>query len=572
MNSKLREKVKIWAGFYRENPHRFANDYLGVKLKTFQKIIVYLCFKYPFFIFLASRGLGKSWLIALIAIIRCILYPGSIVVIASGTKGQAEQIVEKKIKNEFWENHPMVRKEISTITTSQRNTGVVFNNGSYITTVTANDNARGARANLIIVDEHRLVKKEIFDRVIEPFATYLRQPGYLNVEEYKYVKDIENQIFFMSSAWYKSHWIYGDAKNSVDSMLNNGSKFITAIPYHLGVKERIIDPLLLKNAQEKHDFDPASFGMEYKCQFFGEASGAFLRLVDFDKNRKINKAYIPREPHVISEDIEKYGKPRPKHFPKQESEIRIISIDVSLVPGKQNDNTIITFLRLLPVKNGNFYIKQAVNFITIHGQHSDVQARLIKRYFYDFEADYLVLDVQGNGLAVFDSLAKPSIDNETGQEYSAFGAFNKSEYDDRIQGDDPDNVIFAMNPNFETNHIAAMNVKSNLEKSRLHFLVDVNVALSELYKETKEKTLNLELEEEADRLRPFVATTMMINETISLERKIIKERFLSLVEHGSARKDRYSSLSYAIYFANVLEEGLESEDESYTVVPLSSFI
>lgn len=59
MNSKFKEKLKQWVGFYRENPHRFAEDYLGVKLKTFQKILVYLCFKYPFFTFLASRGLGK---------------------------------------------------------------------------------------------------------------------------------------------------------------------------------------------------------------------------------------------------------------------------------------------------------------------------------------------------------------------------------------------------------------------------------------------------------------------------------------------------------------------------------
>lgn len=571
MNSKLREKLKIWIGYYRENPHRFAEDYFGVKLKTFQKILVYLCFKYPFFTFLASRGLGKSWLIALIAIIKCILYPGSRVVIASGTKGQAEKIIDNKIKQDFWENYPNIRKEIADITTSQRKTSVTFHNGSIILAVTANDNARGERANLIIVDEHRLIKKEVYEKVIEPFATYLRQPGYLNKPEYTNIKDVPNQIIYMSSAWYKNHWIFNDANDCVNAMVEGkNTRFITAIPYHLGIKEHIINPLVIKNTMSKSDFDPISFGMEYKCQFFGEASGALLKLSDFDKNRKLTHAYIPRPDFAIAEDITKYGKPRPKHFPKQEDELRLISIDVSLMPGKENDNTILSFLRLLPAKNGAYYIKQLVNTIALNGLHSDIQAKYIKRWFYDFSADYIVMDTNGNGLSVFDSLAKVSYDEETGQEYPAFSSFNKEEYDDRVLDDDPDNVIFAINPNVDVNHNAAMRLKGNLERGRLNLLVDVNVALSNLYKGKDSKVLTVD--EEAELLQPFVSTTMMINEAISLEIKLVKERFIALVESGTARKDRYSSLAYGIYFASILEEELEEEDGNYNVEIFTSSI
>lgn len=571
MNSKLREKLKTWIGYYRENPHRFAEDYFGVKLKTFQKILVYLCFKYPFFTFLASRGLGKSWLIALIAIIKCILYPGSRVVIASGTKGQAEKIIDNKIKQDFWENYPNIRKEIADITTSQRKTSVTFHNGSIILAVTANDNARGERANLIIVDEHRLIKKEVYEKVIEPFATYLRQPGYLNKPEYTNIKDVPNQIIYMSSAWYKNHWIFNDANDCVNAMVEGkNTRFITAIPYHLGIKEHIINPLVIKNTMSKSDFDPISFGMEYKCQFFGEASGALLKLSDFDKNRKLTHAYIPRPDFAIAEDVTKYGKPRPKHFPKQEDELRLISIDVSLMPGKENDNTILSFLRLLPAKNGAYYIKQLVNTIALNGLHSDIQAKYIKRWFYDFSADYIVMDTNGNGLSVFDSLAKVSYDEETGQEYPAFSSFNKEEYDDRVLDDDPDNVIFAINPNVDVNHNAAMRLKGNLERGRLNLLVDVNVALSNLYKGKDSKVLTVD--EEAELLQPFVSTTMMINEAISLEIKLVKERFIALVESGTARKDRYSSLAYGIYFASILEEELEEEDGNYNVEIFTSSI
>lgn len=513
----------------------------------------------------------KSWLIALIAIIKCILYPGSRVVIASGTKGQAEKIIDNKIKQDFWENYPNVRKEIAEVTTSQRKTSVTFHNGSVILAVTANDNARGERANLIIVDEHRLIKKEVYEKVIEPFATYLRQPGYLSKEEYKDVKDVPNQIIYMSSAWYKNHWIFNDANDCVNAMIDGkNTRFITAIPYHLGIKENIINPLVIKNTMSKSDFDPISFGMEYKCQFFGEASGALLKLADFDKNRKLTHAYLPRPDYAIAEDITKYGKPRPKHFPKQDDELRIISIDVSLMPGQKNDNTIVSFLRLLPAKNGAYYNKQLVNTIAMNGLHSDVQAKYIKRWFYDFSADYIVMDTNGNGLSIFDSLAKVSYDEETGQEYPAFSSFNKDEYDDRVLDDDPDNVVFAINPNVDVNHNAAMRLKSNLERGRLNLLVDVNLALSNLYKGKDSKVLSID--EEAERLQPYVSTTMMINECISLEIKNVKGRFIALVESGTARKDRYSSLAYGIYFASILEEELEEEDENYNVEIFTSYI
>ena len=47
-----------WVGYWRNNPHRFITEYLGLKLYDFQKVLVYMMFKYPKFIFVASRGLS----------------------------------------------------------------------------------------------------------------------------------------------------------------------------------------------------------------------------------------------------------------------------------------------------------------------------------------------------------------------------------------------------------------------------------------------------------------------------------------------------------------------------------
>ncbi|WP_323705870.1 hypothetical protein P3U41_05505 [Mammaliicoccus sciuri] len=50
--------VGLWTSFYRANPHRFVEDFFGVKLKRFQVILLWAMMNNHFFMFIASRGLG----------------------------------------------------------------------------------------------------------------------------------------------------------------------------------------------------------------------------------------------------------------------------------------------------------------------------------------------------------------------------------------------------------------------------------------------------------------------------------------------------------------------------------
>lgn len=56
-NEKIEEGVEIWTSFYRANPHRFVEDFLKIKLKLFQQILLYLMMHYNFFTYIAARGL-----------------------------------------------------------------------------------------------------------------------------------------------------------------------------------------------------------------------------------------------------------------------------------------------------------------------------------------------------------------------------------------------------------------------------------------------------------------------------------------------------------------------------------
>lgn len=58
-SERIMNGVAAWAGFYRENPHRFVKDYLNVNLKLFQKILLYAMMHNNFFMYLAARGQGE---------------------------------------------------------------------------------------------------------------------------------------------------------------------------------------------------------------------------------------------------------------------------------------------------------------------------------------------------------------------------------------------------------------------------------------------------------------------------------------------------------------------------------
>lgn len=101
----------VWCAYYRANPHRFAKDYLHLDLHLFQKILLVMMNVSTTFVFIASRGLGKTFLSAIFCCIRCILYPGTKICIASGTRGQSINVLEK-IQTELRPCSPELCNEI----------------------------------------------------------------------------------------------------------------------------------------------------------------------------------------------------------------------------------------------------------------------------------------------------------------------------------------------------------------------------------------------------------------------------------------------------------------------------
>jgi len=203
---KLMEGIGVWISYFRANPHRFVSEYLMLKpFSWFQKILLFMMFKNNYFMWWASRGLGKTHLTALYCVVRCILYPETQICIASGIKAQALQVISEKIMD-FKTKCPNIALEISDFRPNMQDARVDFHNGSWIKVVAANDNARSARANVIIVDEFRMVNEDIIRTVLRKFLTASRRPKFVDKVlpdgsmPYGFYEEPNTEIY-LSSAW-----------------------------------------------------------------------------------------------------------------------------------------------------------------------------------------------------------------------------------------------------------------------------------------------------------------------------------------------------------------------------------
>lgn len=53
---RIMNGINAWCSFYRANPHRFCEDYLNIKLKLFQQIILYMMNWCNYIMYIAARG------------------------------------------------------------------------------------------------------------------------------------------------------------------------------------------------------------------------------------------------------------------------------------------------------------------------------------------------------------------------------------------------------------------------------------------------------------------------------------------------------------------------------------
>ena len=192
------EGAAYWGAFYRENPDEFAKSYLHLRLRWFQRILLCMMCWCTVFVYIAARGQGKSFLSAVYCVIRAILFPGTRIVIASRTRSQAQNVIDK-ILLELCPMSPELKAEINYKDTKINGTNaqIVFHNTSVIKVVTATDSSRGNRANVLLLDEYRLISQDTINTILRKFLTLRRMPKYEELTDQQRLAEEPDNVSFL---------------------------------------------------------------------------------------------------------------------------------------------------------------------------------------------------------------------------------------------------------------------------------------------------------------------------------------------------------------------------------------
>ena len=546
-------KVAIWASYYRLFPHIFVKEYLGITLKPFQSFLIFMMMVSNYFTFIASRGLGKTFLTAIYAIVRGVLFPGSLIVIASATKTQAMEMF-LKIES-IYHSSINFRRECSRPPSKSDNMPrVTFKNGSVIRVVASSDNARGGRCHVLILDESGRMDSKMIASVLRKFKASPRQPRFLSKDKYKTRSDLiePNQEISLSSATMKVEDLWLTVQSHINNMADNKPYFACSIPYQMAIKEGLLLESQVREEMESPEFNEIIWGMEMDGLFYGNTTGGFYSLEDFLKSRVIEQPVYPKWSYDLIEGNNfKYPKPI-------EGEVRLLSIDVALSTSSSSDNAVLTMVRLVP--KGNKYERLYSNMITIHGANTDDLTLLIKRTFHDLDCDYAILDAQTIGLAIYDRLAVTIEDKDRGTYYEGWKTVHtEGALAERDHDPDAKPIIYGIQANDRLNTTIAWNFKYHIKSGLAKFPVDRHKGREHL-RSIKDFD-KLSPENQAMFESQYGQFNSLIIEMVNLSYKINQSRgTLTFETTGENRKDRYSSASYADYVADILEKDLKSSD------------
>lgn len=464
-------------------------DYLKLSLYPYQQIAIYKMGISNFICMIASQNDAKSFIIALYACCRCILYPGTLFVIGSATKGQSKLMVSAKIQDELMQLSKPLAAEIEKVSTSVNDTYVKFRNTSKIIVYTANDNARGNRSHASCREEFRQIEKKIEDSVISPFQTVRNRPYMRKNIGNKLYSDIsilqENPVdIYISSSWIDDgNWMWGIVDQAFNGMLKNDGSVLLTFDESITLKHHLKTMKQMKREKKKQD--PVTWKTEFlNLKVKDSLSSYFTYKMLMDRQVSKHVFYPKNILDFKSNRRNKYA------IPKQDNKVRVISNDIAFVAGQKNDNSVYSCIRAIPenityeTNNGSVEIRQGYRRQYPYIESNQLgdttkQAIRIRQLYEDFESDFIVIDTRNGGLQVLYALEKVLYDEEHGIEYSPLCCMNNEDYAKVCIDPGAKKCIYAINATQTLNSDIAISFRKNLVENKIDFLVNFNIAKEE---------------------------------------------------------------------------------------------
>lgn len=559
--------VREWADFYRQNAHLCISTHFKCQtLVWWQDLIIYLMFYSSVFFAIMCRGIGKSYLVGWFLIVWCTLFPRSRIVIASGTRGQARLIITQKVLGEIYQKYPKVRQEIDykNSSVSTNDTKVKFWNGSEIVVITGGDSSRGNRCCIAIYEEARTLDQDTMKNVIskmkqngERKPRYKENPKY---SEYKPVNEKKKDIY-ISSGWFETHHLYTMCMSARDAMFDESRdgerQIVMSLPWTFptvyGFMDYNDDILKEKNAT---DYSEMWWQIENCGMFWSESEKSAFGYRQLENVRKVEDVLYPtpNEIYLDKKQIREFRKRFPLY--KNKNAIRILSVDVA-VCGGSNDRTIMT-VGDLDIRNNKY--ERVFRYMEHHtDSHSEDQSIRCKEIFEDLDCDLILMDINGNGMGVFDAGSKPQYDVKRDKTYPAWTCKNKEDMVDRVFGVDVEDavpIIWGIKQDAKFNHFMITWTKGAVETGRMSMPLNGKKAedlIEDRYGDTEGK---LDENIKTKYLLPYIEFDLAVKEMTALEISPQKNSPYIRVDNPTLKKDRFTTIGFINYYASLMETDL----------------
>lgn len=586
-----------------KNPRYFgttAKLLFDIELHPIQIAILEEFWIRPFPMFVASRGFGKSFLMALYCTLRCVFVPGTKVVVVGAAFRQSKIIFE--YMETLWRNSPILRSIFSGNNDGPRrdvDRCTMRFGESWTIAVPMGDGSkiRGLRAHIIIADEFASISPDIYETVVSGFAAVSANPIQNVKEEAKKAAMLEvglwnqelesvqikkgNQAIIAGTADYSfkhfaSYWkrykaiinSRGDKhqleeifKGEVPDSFNWRDYSIIRVPYEL-IPKGFMDDKQVSRA--KATIHTGIYNMEYAACFTEDSDGFFRRsLIESCVSSESKPIIINTNPILF--DVSAKGNPDLQY---------VYGID----PASEKDNFTIVVIELHKDHNrivygwstnrNNFKDRQKTGLVNEYDFYSFC-ARKIRNLMKIFPCARIGMDAQGGGVAIEEALHDPGkledgeniiwpiiddnkskdTDDQQGLHILELVQFARAEWTSQanhgLRKDLEDKVLLF--PRFDQVTLALALDKENKDI--------MTTDLTNLY--DSESECVLEIEELKNELTTIVMTQTSTGPN-ARDRWDTPEIKLPNGKKGKLRKDRYSALLIANMLARQMTRSLEA--------------
>lgn len=403
------------------------------------------------------------------------------------------------------------------------------------------ENSRGKRYQGVLVEECAKVDQDKLQEIVMPMMVISRQvKGEVDPNEL-----LNQSSVFVTSAGFKDSFAFQKLVQTLCEMVANPKEaFIIGGDWKIPVVEGLQPANFIQNQELDDSMEEGGFEREFGSVWSGNVVGAFFDSTLIDKHRVLN---LPEEQY--------------NNKLKGTRGYYLLGVDV----GRFDDQTEVVVIKVSPTAN-NTWVKKIVNIYTIKGQNTLMQAIELKRIFNRFQCRAAVVDGNGLGIGITDSLVLDQTDPDTGDLLAGWGVINDEQDADgkwRYKYLQTENTIpeamYIMKANTPLNSEMYAYCQTELRNGRLKFLIDDNVAKNKLLAQEQGKKMSPV--QRAEYLKPFIETTMLKSQMTNLIQETENVNIILKQSSRKIKKDKVSALIYGLYYCK-MQEGSRKKKKS----------